>query len=142
MPHRVRDACEAAFAANQNDCSGFARSVAGQLGVPLEGLANTIVETISSGMGWEPLEDGFAAAEAAEAGKFVIGGLRGSDQAHPSEHGHVVVVVGEPLAHEMYPSAYWGRLGGGGQKDQTVNFAWNTDDRDNVFYAQHDVPTG
>ena len=139
MPDRVREACEACFADHEDDCSGFARAVAAQLGVPLAGLANQIVDMISSGNGWETLEDGVAAADAAEGGKFVIGGLKGSDQAHPSEHGHVVIVVGRPLAHDAYPSAYWGRLGGGGQEDKTVNFAWNTDDRDNVTYAQHDI---
>jgi hypothetical protein len=140
MPDRVRESCEACFAAHENDCSGFAKAVAAQLGVPLDGLANHIVDPISSGNGWEPLEDGIAAAAAAAAGKFVIGGLNGSDQAHPSEHGHVVVVIGEPLAHGKYPSAYWGKLGGGGEADNTINFAWNTADRDKVLYAQHDIP--
>lgn len=140
MPDRVRDACEACFAAHEADCSGFARAVAAQLGVPLHGLANAIVDVIESDGGWEPLADGVAAAEAAENGKFVIGGLRGSDQANPSAHGHVVVVVGGPLAHAAYPSAFWGRLGGGGRKAATVNFAWNRADRDNVSYAAHDIP--
>jgi hypothetical protein len=140
MPDRVKDACEACFAAHEDDCSGFAKAVAAQLGVPLAGLANDIVDLISSGNGWKPLEDGAAAAEAAESGRFVIGGLKGPEQAHPSAHGHVVVVVGPPLARDAYPSAYWGRLGGGGRRDTTVNFAWNVADRDNVFYAQHDLP--
>ena len=136
---QVKAACEACFDAHEDDCSGFARAVAAQLGVPLAGLANAIVDTIDGGEGWTPLDDGVAAADAAENGKFVLGGLKGSDQATQSEHGHVVVVVGRPLAHGAYPSAYWGRLGGGGQKDRTVNFAWNTDDRDNVLYAAHDI---
>ena len=51
----------------------------------------------------------------------------------------VVVVAGEPLAHGKYPFAYWGRLGGGGMKDQTVNWAWRQEDRDNVTYAAHDI---
>jgi hypothetical protein len=140
MPDQVRDACEANFAAHENDCSGFAKAVAAELDVPLEGLANDIVDTITGGNGWELLQDGVVAAQAAEAGKFVIGGLNGADQAHPSAHGHVVVVVGGELAHGKYPSAYWGRLGGGGKADTTVNFAWNTADRDKVFYAQHDIP--
>jgi hypothetical protein len=140
MPDKVRDACEACFAAHQNDCSGFARAVAAQLGLPLQGLANAIVELIESDGGWEPLADGVAAAEAAESGKFVIGGLRGSDQANPNPHGHVVVVVGGPLARNAYPSAYWGRLGGGGHRDTTVNFAWNSTDRDNVSYAARGIP--
>jgi len=140
MPHRVRDACDASFAAHENDCSGFAKAVATELDVPLAGLANDIVDTITGGNGWELLKDGVAAAEAAEAGNLVIGGLRGSEQAHPVEHGHVIVVVGRPLAHGKYPSAYWGRLGGGGKTNTTANFAWNTADRDRVFYARHDIP--
>ena len=140
MPDVVRDACEACFAAHESDCSGFARAVAAELGVPLQGLANDIVEVIESDGGWEPLADGVAAADAAQDGKFVIGGLRGSDQAHPSAHGHVVVVIGRPLAHGAYPRAYWGKLGGGGHNDTTVNFAWNSLDRDNVSYAAHDIP--
>jgi hypothetical protein len=140
MPDRVRDACEASFAAHESDCSGFARAVAAELGVRLRGLANEIVDAIESDGGWVPLADGVAAAQAAAAGKLVIGGLRGSDQAKPNAHGHVVVVVGGPLARDAYPSAYWGRLGGGGQRDMTVNFAWNRNDRDNVSYAAHDIP--
>jgi hypothetical protein len=140
MPDRVREACKACFAAHKNDCSGFAKAVAARLGVPLSGLANDIVDRIMAGGRWTPLEDGVAAAESAEAGKFVIGGLKGSEQSHPSAHGHVVVVVGRPLAREAYPSAYWGRLGGVGKEDTTINFAWNTADCDNVFYARHDIP--
>jgi len=45
-----------------------------------------------------------------------------------------VVVHGE-LAHEKYPTAYWGRLGAVGSKAQTINFAWNSQDRDKVIYA-------
>ena len=40
MPDPVKDAREACFAANANDCAGFARAVASQLGVTLTGLAN------------------------------------------------------------------------------------------------------
>ena len=140
MPDAVKDACEACFAANANDCSGFARAVAGQLGVTLTGLANDIVDTLRAGGAWTRLDDGVAAAAAATAGKLVVGGLKGSEQTHPDAHGHVVVVVaGRPLAHGKYPFAYWGRLGGGGMRDQTVNWAWREEDRDNVTYAAHDI---
>jgi hypothetical protein len=144
MPDRVKDACEACFAAHSGDCSGFARAVAQQLGIVLNGLANTIVDTIRAGAPWTALADGIAAAQAAADGRFVIGGLRGDEQANTDAHGHVVVVVatapGQVLAHGKYPFAYWGRLGGIGDKDQTVNWAWNSDDRDNVTYAAHDIP--
>jgi hypothetical protein len=136
---RVRDACENCFEAHKADCSGFARAVADALGVTLQGLADQIVETLRGGAGWTPLKDGVAAARSAEAGKLVIAGLKGSEQARPDVHGHVVVVVGGPLAHDAYPSAYWGRLGGVGAKDQTINWAWTTDDRDHVSYAEHDL---
>lgn len=140
MSDQVKDACGACFGEHENDCSGFARAVAQQLGVTLNGLANDIVDTIRSSPEWTRLADGIAAEQSAAAGKLVIGGLRGDEQANPDPHGHVVVVVaGQPLAHDEYPFAYWGRLGGGGKKDTTVNFAWREADRDNVTYAAHDI---
>jgi hypothetical protein len=143
MPDPVRDACEACFAANANNCSGFAKAVSDQVGVALTGLANDMVDTIRDNPAWSPLADGVAAAQAAAAGKLVVGGLRGDEQTHPDAHGHVVVVVaaapGQQLAHGKYPFAYWGRLGGGGMRDQTVNWAWRAEDRDNVSYAAHDM---
>ena len=134
-----KDACEACFAAHANDCSGFARAVANQLGMTLNGLANAIVDTLRNDPNWTSLPDGVTASQSAAAGKLVIGGLKGSEQANPDEHGHVVIVVSGPLAHGKYPSAYWGRLGGGGAKDKTINWAWRAEDRDRVTYAAHDM---
>jgi hypothetical protein len=139
MADQVKEACEACFDAHAGDCSGFVRAVTSQLGVQLHGLANEIVDTIRDGDDWTPLSDGIAAAQAAAAGKLVIGGLKGSEQGRPDPHGHVVVVVTGPLAHDAYPSAYWGRLGGTGDKDKTINWAWNAEDRDKVSYAEHDL---
>jgi hypothetical protein len=51
MADAVRDACEACFATNADDCSGFVNTVATQLGVGLEGLADQIVDTIRGGDG-------------------------------------------------------------------------------------------
>src|SRR6266851_6299169 len=113
MPNPVKDACEANFAAHANDCSGFARAVAAQLGAPLTGLANQIVDTIRSSAQWTQLADGIAAEHSAAAGKLVLGGLRGDEQANPDparprrrDRGRNAV------AHGKYPFAYWGRLGG------------------------------
>ena len=139
MADQVKEACEACFDAHAGDCSGFARAVAGQVGVPLQGLADQIIDTIRGANGWRPLRDGIAAAQSATAGKLVIGGLKGSEQANPDPHGHVVVVVTGPLAHNAYPSAYWGRLGGNGAKDKTINWAWTAEDRDRVSYAERDI---
>jgi hypothetical protein len=139
MPDRVRDACEACFETHKNDCSGFARAVATTFAIQLAGSANDIVDTIRGGGDWTALADGPSAAQAASAGKLVLAGLKGSEQAAPDPHGHVVVVVSGPLAHNEYPSAYWGSLGGQPGQDQTLNFAWTVADRDQVTYAQHDL---
>jgi hypothetical protein len=141
MPNPVIDACEACFAENQDDCSAFARAVATQLSVTLTGLADDIVDTIRNSPEWTVLQDGIEAEQQAAAGKLVIGGLRGDEQANPDpQHGHVVVIVaGRPLNRGKYPFAYWGRLGGGGKANETVNWAWTAADRDNVTYAAHDL---
>ena len=136
----VKTACEACYDAHVGDCSGFARAVAQQMGVALEGMADRIVDVLrTSKDGWTALANGTAAAAAATAGQLVIGGLKGSEQAHPDPHGHVVVVVEGPLAHNAYPSAYWGSLGGDPAKDKTINWAWTTADRDKISYAAHDI---
>ncbi len=136
----VNAACEACYDAHIGDCSGFARAVAQQLGIVLTGMADDIVDILRADQnGWTPLADGSAAAAAAAAGQFVIGGLKGSEQQKPDPHGHVVVVVEGPLARNAYPTAYWGSLGGNPAKDKTVNWAWTTDDRDKVSYAAHDI---
>jgi hypothetical protein len=141
LSDRVKETCEACFDAQANDCSGFARAVGGQLGASLHGLANDIVDTIRGGNRWTPLPNGAAAAKSAADGKFVIGGLKGSEQTQPDQHGHVVVVVAGPLdpTHKAYPKAYWGRLGGGGAKNQWTNWAWREGDRDRVSYAALDI---
>jgi len=127
-------ACESEWEAHKADCSGFVNAVAARLQVPLHGMANDIVDAISK-QPWSRLPDGVEAGRSAAAGRFVVAGLKGSDQGEPSQHGHVVVVVRGELAHEKYPTAYWGRLGAVGSKAQTINFAWNSQDRDKVIYA-------
>ena len=69
----------------------------------------------------------------------MIGGLRGDRQAHPSAHGHVVVVVPGPLNRGRYPTAWWGSLAGRPDKDKTINWAWSEADRDKVVYAAHRI---
>jgi hypothetical protein len=136
----VLEACEALLAAHEHDCSGFARAVADAVKVALAGNADEIADLLAAkGDGWMILEDGVAAATAS-SDKFVLGALRGDRQAHPDAHGHVVVVVPGPLAHDKYPSAFWGSLGGTPGKDQTINWAWTEQDRDKVVYAAHVIP--
>lgn len=138
---RVTTACAACFAANAGDCSSFARAVAARLNVKLAGAANDIADTLRTGAnGWSKLPDGVAAAASARAGKLVLAGLRGDQQATPSEHGHVVVVVPGDLAHGAYPTGWWGSLGGTPGRGETLNWAWTEADRDHVAYAAHDIP--
>jgi hypothetical protein len=141
--NKIIAACEAEWPTFSADCSGFVKHVGGRLGVTLTGLANEIVDQIRQPV-WRRLADGKAAKDAADRGDFVIAGLRGDEQTNPDPHGHVVVVVSGPLdaTHNAYPSAYWGRLGGVGAKDQTVNFAWRAGDRDRVTYAAKSLQTG
>jgi len=137
MPLSAEDiisACEAEWEAHKGDCSGFVKAVAARLQVQLHGLANDIVATISQPP-WLRLADGVQAEKAAADGRFVVAGMRGSDQTRPAEHGHVVVVVKGELAHDRYPSAYWGKLGDIGKKNKTLNHAWNRQDRDRIIYA-------
>lgn len=129
----VKAFCEEFWPKDKSDCSLFVRDVADAMGATLTGNADTIVNTIRKK--WRKLPNGVAARVAAEAGTLVIAGLRGDEQADPSEHGHVVVVVSGALDHGKYPHAYWGRLGGVGERDKTLNYAWRAVDRDKVTYA-------
>jgi len=125
---KIIDRCEAQFDAHSHDCSGFLKAVASDLGIALTGMADDIVDEIQAAP-WTVLADGFTAKAQADLGFFVVGGLK------DTPHGHVVVVVQGPLAHEKYPTGYWGRLGATGMKNTTINWAWNKTDRDRVTYA-------
>jgi hypothetical protein len=129
----IINSCEARFSAHSNDCSGFVKAVATDLGITLTGMADDIVNQIQQAP-WTKLVDGADAKNKADQGLFVIGGL----QADP--HGHVVVVVTGALSQGKYPTGYWGRLGGTGMKDTTINWAWNRTDRDRVIYASLALP--
>jgi hypothetical protein len=139
MPDSVRAACEAQFAAHSGDCSGFVIAVAATFGIDVRGQANDIVDMIRTDPNWQVLPNGPAAAGAA-ATRLVLAGLRGDEQVEHSNHGHVVVVVPGPMARNLYPSAYWGQLGGTGAEFETTNWAWSEHDRDRVTYAAHDLP--
>jgi len=134
----IIDACEAEWDAHESDCSGFAKAVGIRLGVTLTGMADDIVDEIQQAP-WTPVADGPAAAAQAAQGRFVIAGLKGQDQQAPDPHGHVVVIVQGQLAQGLYPTAYWGRLGGVGKKDTTLNWAWRQGDRDHIVYGVIDT---
>lgn len=132
----IRTACADCFEANRKNCSGFVTAVGEKLEIVVAGQANAMVDTIRGGGHWRLLTDGKEAGAQAEAGNFVVGGMRGDEQVNHDVHGHVVVVVGgQVLAHGRYPAAWWGSLGGEAGQDKTVNWAWTEADRDRVSYA-------
>lgn len=135
---RIIDACEDEWPANKSDCSGFVKDVSAAFGIVLSGQANEIVDQLT-GPGWTEVPNGELAKQAADDGKLVIGGLKGSDQRTPSSHGHVVVVVSGPLAKDRYPTAYWGTLGGTGARAKTTNWAWKAGDRDKTRFAARSI---
>jgi hypothetical protein len=128
---RIIAACEREWYTWRSDCSGFVKAVAADLGVFLSGQANDIVDAIAAN--WKPAKDGVEAAAHAAEGKFVVGGLK------DKPHGHVVVVVRGPLNRGKYPTAYWGQLGGTGEKKTTINYSWTAGDRDEVAYYFCDI---
>lgn len=102
---KIIECCEANWDNYKSDCSGFVKAVAHALGASLQGNADEIA-TYIHGLSQTSI-DGVVAAGWAADGKFVIAGLKGEEHQPPRTHGHVVVVVPGPLAHEKYPTAYW-----------------------------------
>jgi hypothetical protein len=135
-PQNIIDLCKKEWVFHKSDCSAFVEGVAADLGIKLTGQADDIVGEIHGG-NWTLLPNGIAAKQKADAGGFVIGGLKGADNVPPQDHGHVVVVVSGPLdsTYGKYPTAYWGRLNGVGEENKTVNYAWNKNSVDQVYYA-------
>lgn len=139
---RIKQSCERLLQiqANAADCSGFAKAVSQEFAVTLTGQANDIVEQLTSANGWTELgsdeKAGQRAAAAAAKGELVIGAQQ------EAGNGHIVVVVeGFPLAHDLYPFAYWGKLNDPANAgfNKTVNWAWDKASRDSVTYASRRV---
>lgn len=125
---------------NKNNCSGFVKSVAGKLGVPLPATADAdgIVDAISGS--WKKLDGGATAAREAAAGNLVIVGLKGADHTPARSHGHVGIVVSGTLYRGLYPMMWCGSIGQAqSQGDKSVGEVWSRADRDNVGYYEYSV---
>ncbi len=124
---------------NTNNCSGFVKSVAAKLGVPLPATADAdgIADAVSAG--WNKLKSGLEAARSAGTGHLVLAVLKGADHNPPRHHGHVGVVVAGPLYRDAYPKLWCGSLGGQAQSqgDKSVGEVWNRADRDSVAYYEY-----
>jgi hypothetical protein len=135
--------CEQVWSDSQTDGNAFVKAVAGGFNVAFTGQADDIMEQIK-GPDWTSHDnDGIAASNAAKSGRLVIGGMTSADLGQ--SRGHVVVVVAPtgPLAHGKYPYAYWGSLnpkirpdGGAGK---TINYSFDSDHQDQVFYASREI---
>ena len=124
---------------NKDNCSGFVKSVAAKLGVPLPATADAdgIADALSSG--WSKLKSGIEAARSASTGHLVLAVLKGADHNPPRRHGHVGVVVAGALYRELYPKLWCGSLGGQAQSqgEKSVGEVWNRADRDSVAYYEY-----
>src|SRR5690242_13325958 len=112
----VATACEAHWDAFFDDCSGFVKAVAQELGVTIDGQANDIVDAMQK-FPWKFAASGADAALKASIGYLVLGGLKASG------NGHVVVIVPGVVLDGKYPTAYWGSLNSVGKKNTTINFS-------------------
>lgn len=129
---------------NENNCSGFVKSVAGRLGaaIPATARADEIVDHVKKN--WELVASGAEAARKAGTGTLVIAGLRACDHTPARGQGHVAVVVAGALYREKYPKV-WGGSTGSAQSPGTksVGEVWSSKDRDNVaYYAYTGTTTG
>jgi hypothetical protein len=122
------------WSANKNDCNHFLKAVSDRLGLghfEKSWDANRIVDVLmmatSQPTNWKALASADAARADAEAGYFVVAGTRGPDIGEV--HGHVAVVVAGPMNPARHvPHGYWGRLGGVGARNCTLNYAWRSTD--------------
>jgi hypothetical protein len=146
---RVLDACKRNWPKGnlKCNCSGFAKVIAGELGIFLPSTqADGIIDHARApGSGWTKLANGVGANQRAEAGQFVLGVLKSDEHVPKRANGHIVVVTGhKPLAFEQYPAAYWGGLppkespsACGGKAATTVNWSWNKASLQRVEYYEY-----
>jgi hypothetical protein len=124
---------------NKDNCSGFVKSVAGKLGVPLPATADAdgLAEALAAS--WTRLKSGAEAARSAATCHLVLAVLKGADHNPPRHHGHIGVVVAGPLYRDTYPTLWCGSLGGQAQSqgDKSVGEVWNRADRDSVGYYEY-----
>ena len=135
----IIDSCENVWDANKGDCNHFVKAVAEQLGVTAFAAgdnADAICDKLAAAGDWTSTTNLVVVEQNASAGQFIIAGLKAADFTPPRNNGHVAVVVkGDDVAHPGYPLAYWGKLGGAGEKDKSIRLSFIPDiDLPNVTY--------
>ncbi len=127
-------ACKKHYDQYSDDCSGFLRAVAEELGHSLSGNANGILDQLEKT--WTKI-DRVKAIEAVKNGAFVIAGLKSSEHNPPRNNGHVVVVVDGALYNGKYPLVWGGSIGSAQSAGiKSVGEVWRKTDRDAVRYYQ------
>lgn len=122
---------------NSKNCSGFVKSVAQKLGVPLPNVqADGIVDTIEKS--WTKAKTGAEAAKKSSEGFFVLAGLKSSDQTRQGSQGHVAIIINGPLYRGKYPLCWGGSTGTAQSKgNKSVGEVWPVTDRDKVAYYMY-----
>jgi hypothetical protein len=130
-------ACRKHFDEHSDNCSGFVRAVANELGYSLTGNADGILDQIEKG--WTKI-DRLKAIDAVKAGTLVIAGLKSSEHDPPRNHGHVAVVVDGSLYNGKYPLVWGGSIGSAQSPGtKSVGEVWRKSDRDAVRYYRPKV---
>lgn len=141
----IVDACKASYdesflkgMRNSDNCSGFVKSVAAKLGVPLAATSDADGIATEVAASWKKLPSDAEAARQAGLGNLVLAVLKGADHTPPRAHGHVGVVVTGALYRGQYPMLWCGSLGGQAksQGDKSEGEVWSRADRDNVQYYE------
>jgi len=147
---------------NQNNCSGFFKSVAKHLniaGIP-DDKADQIVDYITKQ--WTKVDTGVEAVNLVRRGYFVAVGLKSNEhadrpvkdkQGKPAkgpdgkplvkhvENGHIAVIVDGTFYRSKYPKCWCGSTGAAqSEGDLSVGEVWSTNDRDNVRYCMYPTP--
>lgn len=127
-------ACRKWYATFSNDCSGYVRAVTRELGHPVDGNADGIMNELARSAAWESIDRETAVASARE-GKLIVAGLKSSEHNPTANHGHVVIVVDGPLYHDKYPLVWGGSIGSAQSRGtKSVGEVWRRSDRDHVHY--------
>lgn len=113
----IVDVCEAHWEAWKDDCSGFLKAVAADVGISLHGQANAIIDQVQ-GHPWQRVGSAREAVALSGQRYLVIAGLKATG------NGHVAVIV--PGDARPWPHAYWGQIHGVGRKNETINWSWSS----------------
>lgn len=119
----IKEICVQEHPTKKSDCGLFVRAIASRLGVVIgPGRADQIVDFVRTDSRWTLLEDYKSAMIEANSGKFVVAGIKSTEQhtrnaatkaliPYVSDSGHVAVVISGPAGRKGFPNVYAGSVG-------------------------------